>query len=182
MFGLFKKKEDGITVTDKVVISEEAKLAILLKTWNNDRNTVFAFWFEDSLEEATAYFSQHTTEALPLILVRELTGGQRAGRNPVFAEHYPLRKKETELYQQLGLEKAIVYSSLREPLFQQFGGDKIVQVMKQMGMKEDELIEHSMISSAIKKAQEKIEARTGIEQTARSQKDWIEKNYTPLNA
>jgi len=181
MFGLFKKKEDGIVITDKVVISEEAKLATLLKIWNADRNTVFAFWFEESLDQAMAYFSQHTTENPPLLLVRELTSGQRAGRKPVFAEHYPLRKKEMDLYQQLGLEKVSVYSSLREPLFQQFGGDKIIHLMQQLGMKEDELIEHNMISSAIKKAQEKIESRTGIEQTARSQKDWIEKNYTPPN-
>lgn len=181
MFGLFKKKNnpDSVTVTDKVVISESAKLAVLLQAWNNQPQSVIVCWFEESLEKITAYMNEHSSVTVPVLLVREALTAQRAGRTPLFAEHYPLHSKEQEAYQSMHLEKAVVYSSLREPLFSQFGGEKIIKVMEQLGMKETELIEHSMISSAIRKAQEKIEQKTPLDHLARSQEEWIEKNYKP---
>jgi len=48
--------------------------------------------------------------------------------------------------------------------------------MQQLGMKEDEIIEHKMISNAIRKAQDKIEKKLLMEQTAHSQEDWLIKN------
>jgi preprotein translocase subunit SecA len=56
-----------------------------------------------------------------------------------------LQFKEQELYEKLGLTKVTLYSSLDEPLFTHFGGDKITNLVKQMGMKEDEAIEHALI-------------------------------------
>ena len=153
MFGLFKKKNnpDTVTVTDKVVISEPAKLALLLEAWNKQPQSVIVCWFEDSLEKITAYMNEHSAAAVPVLLVRDALTAQRA----------------------------VVYSSLREPLFNQFGGERIIQVMVQLGMKDNELIEHSMISSAIRKAQDKIEQKTALDHLARSQEEWIEKNYKP---
>lgn len=181
MFGLFKKKSnpDEITVTDKVVIDEQAKLAVLLHAWQQAPQSVIVCWFEDSLDKISAYMNENSREPVPVLLMRDALTAQRAGRSPIFAEHYPLRSKEITAYQALQIEKAVVYSSLREPLFRQFGGDKIIHVMQQLGMKETELIEHSMISSSIKKAQEKIEQKTTLDQSARSQEEWIEKNYKP---
>ncbi len=181
MFGLFRKKSNpgSVAVTDKVVISEQAKLAALLEAWNKQPDTIIVCWFEESLERILSYMNEHSTVSVPVMLVRDALGGQRAGREPLFAEHYPLRSKEEEVYQSMHLEKVTIYSSLREPLFQQFGGEKIIQVMQQLGMKETELIEHNMISSSIKKAQDKIELKTPIDQSARSQEEWIVKNYKP---
>jgi preprotein translocase subunit SecA len=49
-------------------------------------------------------------------------------------------------------------------------------MMKQMGMKEDSMIEHKMISSSIENAQEKIEKKVLTENAANSQQEWIERN------
>jgi hypothetical protein len=181
MFGLFgKKNEPGtVSITDKVVIDEIAKLAALLEAWNKQPQSVIVCWFEDSHEKTERYMAEHSPVQVPVLLVRDALGGQRAGREPLFAEHYPLRSKEEDACRSMHLDKITVYSSLREPLFQQFGGDKIIQVMQSLGMKETEVIEHSMISSAIKKAQEKIAQKTQLDQSARSQEEWIEKNYKP---
>lgn len=181
MFGLFKKKSnpDEITVTDKVVIDEQAKLAVLLNAWQQAPQSVIVCWFEDSLDKISAYMNANNREPVPVMLMRDALTAQRGGRPPLFAEHYPLRSKEIAAYHELHIERAVVYSSLREPLFRQFGGDKIIHVMQQLGMKETELIEHSMISNAIRKAQEKIEQKTTLDQSARSQEEWIEKNYQP---
>lgn len=77
----------------------------------------------------------------------------------------------------MNVKQVIVFSSLNEPLFKRFGADKIIQVMKQLGMKDDEVIEHSMINKAIQRAQEKIEKKVVVEQSAHSQHDWLEKNF-----
>ncbi len=49
------------------------------------------------------------------------------------------------------------YLSLDDDLMRIFGSDKIKGLMTKMGMKEDEPIEHKMISNAIAKAQKKVE-------------------------
>jgi len=178
MFNFFKKKAAEIKVIDKVVIDETAKLKAMLDLWNTDNNIIFIFWFDESLDKAAVYFGNQTTAPITLLTAREAATPQITGRIPVFGEHFPLRNKEEELFSKLNLETVQVFSSLREPLFQQFGSDKIIQLMQQLGMKEDEIIEHAMISKAIKRAQEKIENKVTTDLTARSQQDWIDKNYT----
>lgn len=50
------------------------------------------------------------------------------------------------------------FLSLEDDLMRIFGSDKISGLMNTLGMKEDEPIEHSMISNAIAKAQKKVES------------------------
>jgi preprotein translocase subunit SecA len=49
------------------------------------------------------------------------------------------------------------FLSLEDDLMRIFGSDKIKGIMVRLGMKEDEPIEHNMISNAIAKAQKKVE-------------------------
>ena len=94
----------------------------------------------------------------------------------IFIEHYPLRDKEEDIYQKLGLQNAIVHSALDEPFMKAFGSEKIIDLMKKLGAKEEEAIQHSMISSSIKNAQEKLKKKISFERTCRSQADWIRHN------
>lgn len=50
------------------------------------------------------------------------------------------------------------FLSLEDDLMRIFGSDKIAGLMNTLGMKEDEPIEHKMISNAIAKAQKKVES------------------------
>ncbi|MDZ4796306.1 MAG: hypothetical protein SGI83_18695 [Bacteroidota bacterium] len=176
MLNLFKKKDQELKVVDKVTISGAARLQALLAEWNRDKNTVFIFWFDDSLREATSFFATQTIEPVTLLSLREAGHPQIDGNTIVFTEHYPLRSKEEELYKKLNVKVPVVFSSLGDPLFKQFGADKIVEMMKQLGMKEEEVIEHKMISKSIRRAQEKIEDKVLIDQPAHSQQEWLEKN------
>jgi hypothetical protein len=173
MFNLFKKKNSGTSVTDKVVISMEAKWKHLFDIWQQDKKTIFIVWFPSTADDITAYFQKKTSEVVEIKMAREASHCFSAHSSFIFAEHYPLRSKEDSLYQQLQLSKAIVFSSLQEPLFQQFGGDKIIKLMQQLGMKDDELIEHNMISGSIKKAQDKIEAKVSIDYSCQSPQEWL---------
>ena len=176
MFGLFKKKEEEVKVIDKIIISEEAKLQAMFNYWSINKNVQFIFWFDDTLQKAETFFVTQTSEPIVLLTAREASTHLLTDKIAVFAEHYPLHSKEEALYKKLNLEKVEVFSSLNEPLFKMFGADKIIQLMKQLGMKEDEVIEHNMISKSIRNAQDKIEKKVLMEQTAHSQQDWLTKN------
>lgn len=181
MFGLFGKKNSGPKIKDKVVIDPEVKLRTLFNEWNSNKETAIIFWFDESLDEAARFFSTLTNEPVSLLTARETSLASTNARPVLFAEHYPLRSKEEELYKRLGLQEVTVYSSLQEPLFKRFGSDKIIQVMKQLGMKEDEVIEHALISKSIRNAQEKIEDKLVTELSSRSQGGWLEKNFPAEN-
>jgi len=73
-------------------------------------------------------------------------------------------------------EKIIVFMALYEPLFKHFGSEKLIPLMKMLGMKEDEVIEHNMVTKSIIRGQEKIAEQVILEQTAGSQEDWMRKN------
>ncbi len=178
MFNIFKKKEPAIKVIDKVVISEPAKLKAMLSQWKDDNNIVFIFWFDESLQQAEIFFTGQTSEAVSLLSAREAVTTHLAGKTLVFAEHHPLRSKEEVLYGKMNLQTVQVYSSLKEPLLQRFGSDKIILLMQKLGMKEDEIIEHAMVSKSIRKAQENIEKKVVVDQTASSQAEWLQKNNT----
>lgn len=176
MFSLFKKKEESVKIIDKILMTQEAKWNAIIDLWKKDPEIVIIAWFHASLQHLESLFAREANSAPSLFLVRDVHSSQLSGKKIIFAEHYPLRKKEQETFGQWHLNEAIVYSGLDEPLFKHFGGDRIIQMMKQMGMKEDSIIEHKMISSSIENAQEKIEKKVITEQTASSQQEWIERN------
>ena len=52
---------------------------------------------------------------------------------------------------------SVFYVSLEDDLMRMFGSERIASVMDKMGFQEGEMIEHSMISSSIERAQKKVE-------------------------
>jgi hypothetical protein len=94
----------------------------------------------------------------------------------VFAEHYPLPQKEQALFKTLDLKEIPVLSSLDEPLFMHFGGESLTDMMKKLGMKEDEVIGHAMITSSIRNAQQKLEKKVRIEKLTNSAGEWFALN------
>jgi len=69
-----------------------------------------------------------------------------------------------------------VYSAMDEPLFKHFGSDKMIPLIKLLGMKESKAIEHSYVTESIIKGQNKIAAKVLVEQTATSQAEWMKIN------
>ncbi len=52
---------------------------------------------------------------------------------------------------------SVFYVSLEDDLMRMFGSDRIASLMDKMGFQEGEMIEHSMISNSIERAQKKVE-------------------------
>jgi preprotein translocase subunit SecA len=173
MFHFLPKKESSIAVIDTIWISEEAKWQACLKKIAEENNTIIVAWFDATYNKLESLFLNNNLPADKIFITRGLARNHIENASVVFAEHYPLVLKEEELYKKLGLSQVNIYSSLDEPLFARFGGDKIIGLVKQLGMKSDEAIEHPFITSSIKNAQEKISKSVRMEQSASSQADWF---------
>ncbi|SRR5258706_4920936 len=178
MFNLFKKKQETVRIIDKIWMSEAAKHNGILDLCRKDPELVTLCWFDETYQRLTTLFTKETISPASLLIVKEAHIPRRNGKNIIFAEHYPMLKKEQELFKQLQLAEAVVYSAMDEPLFKYFGGDQVIELMKKLGAEENSVIEHKMISSSIKNAQEKIEKKVLAEHSAYSQKEWIERNLT----
>lgn len=171
MFSLFGKKEDKTKITDRIFISSGAKHNAIQHKIANEPGLIIITWFDESYNQVKSLASN-----VEIYLAKEIASHHVQNKNVLFFEHYPLLTKEYELLQRLQLDEAIFYSSLDEPIFMRFGGEKMISLMEKMGLSENEAIEHSMISAAIKNAQEKIAKEVVIEQSARSQAEWFSKN------
>jgi hypothetical protein len=155
MFRLFKNKPPQIKTTDRIWMSDSAKTNAIIEEWKKNNNTTWLFWSNESLRKVETEVSGKTTSPISLVMAAQVSTIHLAGQKIIFAEHHPSREREQAIYQKLNLQEAEVWSSLEEPLFTSFGGEKIIQLMKQLGMSEEESIVHPMISKAIAKAQEK---------------------------
>lgn len=97
----------------------------------------------------------------------------------LFFGHYPLPSKETKLLDRISLIKSLTttfYSSLDEPSFEIFGAANITSIMEKLGMKDEEAIEHAMVSKSMERARQKIEEKVKYEHEAVSEKEWFQKN------
>ncbi len=96
----------------------------------------------------------------------------------LFPGHYPLPAKENKFLNRFSTLKiqSVFYSSLDEPSFEIFGASQIISVMEKLGVKDEEAIEHPMVSKAMGRAREKIEEKVKFEHEASSEKEWFLKN------
>lgn len=68
------------------------------------------------------------------------------------------------------------HASLEDPVLKLFAGQWVQDVLRRLGMKEDEVIESRMVARRIRKAQQKIERQAIGNSQAGSAEEWLEKN------
>jgi hypothetical protein len=178
MLNLFKKKSSETKVIDKIWMAQVDKWKACAELTRTNPDNFFVAWFDETRQQLEDIFIKENLPIQNILSAREAGTHQLKNKPFVFIEHYPLRSKEQLLFTSLQPSDILIYSALDEPLFMHFGGEKIIQMMKQLGMKETESIENSMLSNAIRNAQEKIEKKVLADQTSRSQNDWLSKNFS----
>ncbi len=76
-------------------------------------------------------------------------------------ERHESRRVDRQLRGRAGRQgdpgSSVFYVSMEDDLMRMFGSDRIAGVMDRMGLQEGEMIEHSMLSSSIERAQKKVE-------------------------
>jgi hypothetical protein len=175
MFFLFGKKEGKVKIIDRVFISSTAKQNAIQEKIAGQSNLIMIAWFEESYNQIKNLPASNNPH-VEIYMGREIAAHHVQNRDVLFFEHYPLSTKEIELLERLQLTEAVFYSSLDEPIFMHFGGEKMISLLEKMGFSENEAIEHTMVSAAIKNAQEKISKEVIIEHPALSQAEWFSKN------
>ena len=93
----------------------------------------------------------------------------------VAAEVHPMSVRE-ETLKNLNNGEMIVFCALDNPFFEQLGGERIRSLMGKLGLKENEAVEHPMVSKAIINAQKKMDKRAVNEKPAYSIREWMELN------
>jgi preprotein translocase subunit SecA len=176
VFNLFKKKPTGPTFTDKAFMTVDGKMNACVQLAKADPSAVFLAWFPATVREFRTFFIRHGIEETRVIDTKNLHNSMVENKNAVFVEHFPTHQKELDLVQHWSQQRFVVYSSLDEPLFKFFGSEKMLPLMKMLGMKEDEPIEHALVSKSIVRTQEKIAAKVSLERSAESQEEWMKKN------
>jgi hypothetical protein len=176
---LFGKKEadnQDHLFKDRAYMTTEAKMKACATLAKTDGNIVFIAWFSDTAKQFKDYFSSNGLDEKRVTEARHFSTAQLMTHTPVFVEHYPIHTKEENFVEHWKTKNIIVYSAMDEPLFRHFGSDKLLPLMKMMGMKENEVIEHSMVSKSIISGQKKIEEQVTLEQDAPSQAEWMNRN------
>jgi len=171
LFNLFGKKDEGAdnhVFVDRAYVTTAAKMNACAALARKEPDRLFICWFADTAVKFKEFFSQQGLDENLITEIHHLYASKLLNRKPVFVEHYPLHTKELQLIRNWDAEKIIVFSAMDEPLFKHFGSEKLIPLMKMLGMKEDEVIEHNMVSKSILKGQEKIAEQVQIEQTADS--------------
>jgi len=98
----------------------------------------------------------------------------------IVAEHYPTQTKDrmvVETAERLACSPSVCFhTSLDDPMMKLFGGDNLVSLMKRLGAEESAPISHSLVNSAIRNAQEKIEKKAQRDMQTESIEDWFRYN------
>lgn len=174
MFDFFKSSAPKTKVIDRIWMSQPAKWKACADMLHLNPNCLFVAWFEETFNELKSALPGENNEHVKL--ARDVMSTDVRGKMAIFVEHYPLASIEQNLFERLNLTDVPVLSSLDEPLFNLFGGEKMVELLKRLGMNDDEVIGHSMINKSIRNAQKKIQEKIITEQKATSQRDWIALN------
>lgn len=183
MFGFGKKKKKCFS--SKVLMSREALDRILVNGLRNKEIIVVTFFastrnslvkklsdeqLDDHIISADKIMNGNAIQRINSFLASD-------GKKIVLAERYPLTTNETQLAEKLetnGIPLPIeAYAALNDALLLRAGGEKIVSLMQNMGMQEDEVIAHSMIESSIEKSQTKIASKINFESHAQSPDEWF---------
>ena len=100
----------------------------------------------------------------------------------VVLERHFLRDHDEEVVkfaEGLGGSAAVDFHvSLDDPLMEMFAGAWVAKTLRQLGMKEHDAIDSSMVSRRMRAAQNRIARTTSTDHEADSPREWLERNRT----
>lgn len=96
----------------------------------------------------------------------------------IIPEHHPAYSQEQALLLHLmpliPHAQISFFTSLDEPFMKILDSNRIKTALKRMGIKEDENIEHSLVTKSIARTQQKIEKKATTKVIANSQQEWLD--------
>ena len=119
-------------------------------------------------------------------LVAEWSVNESATVAVIVGERHPLPKHDDGVLQfaeSLPHQVRLIrHVSLEDPLMKAFAGEWVENLLRRMGMAEDEAIESQMVSRRIKAAQQKIEKEAFGDSDANSAAEWLSANVPTMKS
>lgn len=177
MFDWFKKKEKVPQARhrDLIYLSNSEKWQALAALAQEAQPVVIMGWFAETVEKAKQALSSAGSKIVPQ-QAHAYAESSLQDKTLILLEHYPLPEKEFPLLSSTAPRAITVISSLDDPLFMYFGGERLKSLVEKLGMAPGETLEHQMITASIKRAQEKLSAKITLDFSARSQEEWFRKS------
>ena len=104
----------------------------------------------------------------------------------IVAEHHPLPECDEALLSFMSNlpcpSRIHFHSALDEPLLKMFGAERVLDILKHLGLDERQYISHPLISSAIEKAQKRIKDKATGSQRVDSMDEWFHYNLPMAKA
>lgn len=180
-FNLFGKKDSpkgDEAVRDRVYISSEGKMNACIALAKDSPNYIFIGWFNKTVQLFKENFIKNGIEENRVFEAKHFNSSLLQNKTAIFLEHYPLHEKEAIFISNWEQNPILIFSALDEPIFKMLGSEKMIPLIKMMGMKEDEAIEHNYVTQSIKRGQQKMAEKITFEKTAESQEEWMKKNIS----
>ena len=177
------KKEKYNAVVEEIKESHEKNQPVLVGTVNIDTSELLSRMLKREgiphqvlnakFHEMEAEIISHAGEAGTVTIATNMAGRgtdiklddaarEAGGLKVIGTERHESRRIDNQLRGRSGRQgdpgESRFYISLEDDLMRLFGSEKLMGVFKSLGVAEGEQIEHTMLSSAIEKAQKKIES------------------------
>lgn len=175
MFNFFSKKKPTYKLSDLIWISDEARTRGCVDLVRAGKYDHVIAWFSSTQKHFHDVFEKEGI-AVSVKRYTEVQLKIMSGQRILMLEHYPLLQVETELFQGWEGADIQVASSLDEPWLQSFGIEKVKDLITKLGMKPDEMLSHSLITSSLQNAQKKLEEKVTHEMKANSMEEWCRLN------
>lgn len=164
-----RAKRTGLQKTDRVYIDRKAANRAIIRhcveSGQLQRQLVIIYFFR----ETRAEFEAAVTNAANVVWasaffpaqIRQAGLGGWDNVDVIVAETYPDINTEQQLLDELtnaGYTKPTLtfYNGLDDPTLVLFGAERIQKLMRSLGLKDDEPVEHKMITKSMDRAQEKL--------------------------
>ena len=195
-----KQQTNVETVPDRIWMTTEAKFSGLAKAVNERSNSgtvaiLLVAHFPDVLSRLEALANRQNTgmpvrpvfaDNLDVELATSLNLDATAIIDVMVGERHPLPSVDDRLEEfadKLPCRCRFSHHlSLEDAVMKVFAGESVQNILRKLGMSEDEPIESRMVSRRIRQAQQKIEGRAFGSMTAESATDWLQKNCPELGS
>lgn len=169
---------------DRIWLSLAARDRALVRAAQAGPLVVLAFFDETVTRIRSALTRSGLAEGPQLVVTRvDLLDARPATSAVIVAERHPLPDNNRALVERLQRELPMAgpptfFSALDDAFLLRMGASNTATLMRQLGMSEDEPIDHPMVSKALKSAREKAAQQSAGKEPAPagSLAEWVERN------
>jgi len=158
--------------TDIIWITDKAMLNGCIKFFPEYKADMYIAWFDDTAEKFSRFLNEENNMNISIKTTKNLQSYQLDNKKIIFLEHYPLYSKEDNLLRSSSPVNVCFINSLDDGIFQIFRSN-IANLMRTLGLDENEYIENPLVSKSIVNAQKRLEKKVKDDFYARSSEEWF---------